>query len=168
MSDQISHPYKTIGKIIILYYLIKIIVLYILILKFLDSKPENKRFCTEWQQAFPEFSLLLISSWIEFLYEALGNGNKTTRNIFWEVSWRMIFDDRRAIRRYWSCDWHWYQKRQFQVIWLWLGCFRTYEYNNLLWKFRFGFFAVLVDGFHSSVSAMSFVNCQESVNYENT
>jgi hypothetical protein len=44
----------------------KIIFLYILIFKFLDSKLEDKRFCTEWQQAFPDFNLLLISSWIEF------------------------------------------------------------------------------------------------------
>jgi hypothetical protein len=32
----------------------------------LDSKLEDKRFCTEWQQASPDFTVLFISSWIEF------------------------------------------------------------------------------------------------------
>jgi len=38
VNDQVSHPYKTIGKII---------VLYILIFKFFDNNLEDKRFCTE-------------------------------------------------------------------------------------------------------------------------
>jgi hypothetical protein len=34
----------------------------ILIFKLLDSRREDKSFWTEWQQALPEFNLLLISS----------------------------------------------------------------------------------------------------------
>ena len=39
VNDQVSDPYKTTDKIV---------VLYILIFKFLDSNLEDKRFCTEW------------------------------------------------------------------------------------------------------------------------
>jgi len=38
VNDQVSHPYKTTGKIIVLYNLI---------FKFLGSNLEDKRFCTE-------------------------------------------------------------------------------------------------------------------------
>jgi len=40
--NQVSHPYEATGKVI---------VLYILILILLGSKPKDKRFCAEWQAA---------------------------------------------------------------------------------------------------------------------
>jgi hypothetical protein len=39
VCNQVSHPYKITHKIIVLYTLIFIL---------LDSKLEDKRFCTEW------------------------------------------------------------------------------------------------------------------------
>ena len=57
VGDQVSHPYN------ITFY---IIVLYILIFMFSDSKLEDKRFCTEWQTSFPDFNLLFVSSRIKF------------------------------------------------------------------------------------------------------
>ena len=59
VSDQVSHPHKTTGKTIFLYILIFIS---------LDSKLADKIFCTEWQQAFTDSKLLLISSWIELWF----------------------------------------------------------------------------------------------------
>ena len=59
VSDKVSYPYKTTHKII---------VMYILIFKVLDSKLEDKWFCPEWQQAFPDFNLLLIYPWMEFRF----------------------------------------------------------------------------------------------------
>jgi len=44
--DQVSHPHKTEDKII---------VLYTAVLTLPESKREDKRFWTEWRQAFPEF-----------------------------------------------------------------------------------------------------------------
>jgi len=54
VSDLVSHPYKT---------TVKIIILYVLIFIFLDNKLEDKTFCTEWYQAFPDLNVLL-TSWI--------------------------------------------------------------------------------------------------------
>ena len=58
VSNQVSNPYKKNRQII---------VLYILVFKFLDSKLEYKRFCTQPQQAFLYFNLFLFSSWIRIL-----------------------------------------------------------------------------------------------------
>jgi hypothetical protein len=58
VTDKISHPHRTTGKII---------VLYILTFMFLDSRQEDKRFWTEWQQATPEFFLIHMKT---KLYEA--------------------------------------------------------------------------------------------------
>jgi hypothetical protein len=44
------------------------IVMYILIFVFLDNKLEDRRFCTETQQAFPGFGLLVMSFWIKFWF----------------------------------------------------------------------------------------------------
>jgi hypothetical protein len=57
VTDQVSHPYKTAGRIT---------VLCVLTFTFLDSRREDRRLWTQWQQAFPEFSLLLISSCMQF------------------------------------------------------------------------------------------------------
>jgi hypothetical protein len=57
--DQVSHPYRSIDKII---------VLFILIFTFWTADGKIKSFWIECWQALPKFSLLLISSWIKFWY----------------------------------------------------------------------------------------------------
>ena len=54
--------------IIIIITTIITIILCIFMFIFLDSKLQHKTLCTEWQQAFPDCNLLLISSWIQFRY----------------------------------------------------------------------------------------------------
>jgi hypothetical protein len=53
VRDHVSHPYRTKGKII---------VLYILTFTVFDSRQEDKRFWNEWYHTLPQFSFLLISS----------------------------------------------------------------------------------------------------------
>ena len=70
VSDRVSHPHKTTGKII---------VPHILIFIFLASNLDDKGFYTEWEQEFPDFNLLLISYWIEFWFcPALWSRDMTT------------------------------------------------------------------------------------------
>jgi hypothetical protein len=64
--------------------------LYILIFTFLGSRREDKRFWTEWYQALPEFSHLLISSWIEFwfiteVYSLLYRNNAAASSLFYSL-----------------------------------------------------------------------------------
>jgi hypothetical protein len=70
VSDQVSHPYKTTDKIIVLYILNFIFSILNLNFKFyiFYSKMKDKIFCTEWQKVFPDFNLLLISSWKELWF----------------------------------------------------------------------------------------------------
>jgi hypothetical protein len=57
VRDNVSHPYKTTCKFI---------VLYVLIFMFFNSRQKDESFWTEWQQALPEFRLLVTTSWIRF------------------------------------------------------------------------------------------------------
>jgi hypothetical protein len=54
---QVSHPYRTTGKII---------VLYVVSFTCLDSEREDKRFRTEWYQALLKFSICLHNITISY------------------------------------------------------------------------------------------------------
>jgi hypothetical protein len=56
VRDQVSRPYKTTGRIMVLYS-------YILTFKLLDSRKAKD--WTEYQQAFSEFDLFFIFSWMQ-------------------------------------------------------------------------------------------------------
>jgi hypothetical protein len=58
--DQVPHPYRITGKII---------VLFITIVTFFDSRREDRRFWTEWWQALS--GLLSISPSIQFCFVAV-------------------------------------------------------------------------------------------------
>jgi hypothetical protein len=56
VRHQVSYPHKTKGKIG---------VLHILILIFLDSRRDDRKFWTKWKEALPEINLVFILSWIK-------------------------------------------------------------------------------------------------------
>jgi hypothetical protein len=57
VKGQILHPYKTIGKVMVLCFLI---------FMFLGSSKEDKRFLTGWLEMLPEFNLFLLLSCTKF------------------------------------------------------------------------------------------------------
>jgi hypothetical protein len=59
VSDQVSHPYRTAGRIV---------VLYILIFRFLDSRREDKSSGLNGSKHYQSSILLLISSWIKLSF----------------------------------------------------------------------------------------------------
>ena len=74
--------------------------------KFLDSKLEDKRFFTEWWEAFPDFSLLLISSRIEFIFTIIiFYYNQQMHNCFLKVYITTVS----------LCNLHFYMFRHFHV-----------------------------------------------------
>jgi hypothetical protein len=80
VRDQVSHPYKTKGKIMVLYILIYLVLV---------RKWEDKRLWREWYQVFPKFNLLLISSWIPFWFVAIFSDTWTLPH-FWRISYTSV------------------------------------------------------------------------------
>jgi hypothetical protein len=61
VRDKLSQPYKIEACFSFVY----------LKFLFLDSKMIDRRFLTEWYQAFPKLSLLHISSWSRDKYDSM-------------------------------------------------------------------------------------------------
>jgi hypothetical protein len=59
LREEVSHPYKTTGKIKVLYTWTFIL---------LHSNCEHRRFWTKCWQAFPKINLFLISPWTQFWF----------------------------------------------------------------------------------------------------
>jgi len=71
--DEVSHQYKITGRFV---------VLCIVTTTCLDSKLEDKGFWTNWWQAFPDFSMLVISPWIEFRFVRVPNICTLSKELF--------------------------------------------------------------------------------------
>jgi hypothetical protein len=72
VTDQVSYPHKTTGKIT---------VLHTLIFTLLESKLGDKRFCTEWLEAFP---------WLQYARDFFMNRISICQGRAWEdTEWRL-------------------------------------------------------------------------------
>jgi hypothetical protein len=60
--NQVSHPYEATGKVIFLY---------IMILILMGRKLKDKRFCTEWQHAFPDIELHNLINYVKYRFVEL-------------------------------------------------------------------------------------------------
>jgi hypothetical protein len=82
--------------------------MYFLIFIYLNSKLEDKRFRTEWEQAFPDFNLLLISSWMELWFVKVVPKYFNPSTISKEIKKQSLYCDfvMHSDVESWPCDEH--------------------------------------------------------------
>jgi hypothetical protein len=84
VTDQVPHPFRTAGKIVILY---------ILIFKFFDSRHEDK-ILDRMVASITRINFLLISSWIKFLFVTILPRPPLCQSCWLQIQWSK-FDSRR-------------------------------------------------------------------------